>query len=134
MLEWRIYYSDGKTFDSAMGPPHEVPGYGVQCVVQFDRQPMPYNVGRVILTGFPVYYFNLEAGEWRGSDWPGFYDILFGRPFKTAGYCLGRTEVTYRRILNQAENDPDFPVKGGIDPVREAGCGAMGYGTEIAGR
>ena len=105
MLRWRIYYSDGSTFDSSQGTPDEAPAFGVAVILQFsdnDRR-------REALCGAD-YYLCTSSGVWVGADFAGLLDRLIHRlPF--SGFLVGRWDPRdqYFAILRTAEKDSDFP-------------------------
>ena len=106
MVSWKIYYSDGSTFDSTQGEPDEAPAFGALVIVQF------YNDGRSknLLTGGDYYVF-LESGSWVGCDLTGLVDRLAHRlPFK--GFLVGRwVDVdSYHAIVARADKEVNFPV------------------------
>ena len=108
MIDWRVYYSDGSTFDSTQGAPHDATAVDVQAIVMRDPDPgSARGVGRQILSGKDYYYF--EHGQWFSCDIFGLYDflirnglVLFGRNVSDEKF-----EATYAKALT----DPDFPPK-----------------------
>lgn len=109
-LGWRIFYSDGSTFDSEQGKSEDAPAFGVICIVHLDKRTGHSNVGRLILHMKDFYF--MAKGEWRGVDLPGLLDALRNHlPFKN--YCEGRTvsNIDFDRIMNKAKTDSDFPRK-----------------------
>lgn len=101
MLAWRIYYAGGQTFDSSQGPPESAPGPGVLAIVQTDDA-----AGRVLVTGD---YYLRHRGEWIGVDLPGMLDHLMARGILKCGRL--ETNAEFRRMLNLAMIDLDFPPK-----------------------
>ncbi len=105
MIQWRIYYSDGSTFDSSQGIPDDAPAFGVAVIVQLADN------GRLrdsVHSG--DYYVYTESGFWVGADLSGLLDRLANRiPF--SGFLVGRWDPQdeYFAILRKAEKDPDFP-------------------------
>ena len=98
---WRIYYSDGTTYDSGLGSPFDAPGLGVQVVMMSSTEHGRYSQAR-----YDYYVWNM--GEWVGCDIFGLWDylqqsgprkVLFGR-------TLPNTE--YNRIRREADCDPFF--------------------------
>lgn len=106
MIDWRIYYDNGHTFDPEDGGPMQAPGFGVICIAQRDPE-----VGRVILHGWDFYY-QADNGQWWGSDIYGVLDRLLHR-LPVSALCAGRTIATddFRAIMARADKDPDFPPK-----------------------
>lgn len=105
MLNWRIYYDDGSTFDSSDGAPEDAPAFGVQCIVERDP-----DVGRIILADDDWYYFDVKWGRWLKSDLYGMLDKLLAR-IDIVGVMSGRNAQPYREIMALAKDDADFPVK-----------------------
>ncbi len=104
MLQWRIYYDDGSTFDNLQGTEDKAPPFGVQCVVQLDAE----GASRDRLQG-PDYYIMTETGRWIGCDLTGILDRLINRiPF--SGLLVGRwIELTaYHEVTHKAARDRDF--------------------------
>ncbi len=103
-MNWRIYYSDGLTFDSTQGEPEAALGMGVVCIVQADR-----TVGRSMLTGWDFYYYHTD-GRWWGCDQWGLMDRLVNR-LPVRAVSLGRTvpEPEYADVIERASTDADFP-------------------------
>ncbi len=105
MIQWRIYYSDGSTFDSTQGTSDDAPAFGVQVILQLTDN------GRIrdSVTGGDFYLCS-ENGRWSGSDLVGLIDRLANRvPF--SGFLIGRWDPweDYQVILRQSEADTDFP-------------------------
>jgi hypothetical protein len=105
MIDWRVYYSDGSTFDSSQGTPDDAPAFGVQEILQLADD------GRIrdVVTGADFYLY-CEDGKWTGSDLVGLIERLANRiPF--SGTLIGRWEPVdvYQAILRTAEEDTDFP-------------------------
>jgi len=109
MLQWRIYYDDGLTFDNTHGTPEQAPSFGVVFIPQPDDQ-----VGRMIMQGWDWYYFN-ENGQWWGCDIYGLLDRLLHN-LPTRALKQGRTmdNVAYQELMRRVRSDPDFPTKSGI--------------------
>lgn len=105
--EWRIYYSDGSTFDSLDGAPESAPPFSVQAIVQKDRV-----FGRRILR--MVDYFAFSPKEQR---WLDLFDAsaVIVRSLRDPGLIIKSGEYInerqYEEILKKATNDPDFPGK-----------------------
>jgi len=105
MVRWRIYYSDGTTFDSTQGSPDEAPAFGVQVILQLSdggrRRESVSNAD---------YYVYTPSGFWVGADLTGILDRLANRlPF--SGFLIGRWDPRdeFLGILRTSEKDPDFP-------------------------
>ena len=105
MIEWRIYYSDGSTFDSSQGTPDDAPAFGVHVILQLADN------GRLRdpVVGADYYLFS-ESGKWVGADLVALIEKLANRvPF--SGFLVGRWEPTdeYLAVLRKSEKDADFP-------------------------
>lgn len=69
MLDWRIYYGDGSTYDSEDGPAESAPGYNLQCIVWADEK-----MGKMLLRGGDFYLY--RHGSWLSVDTFGLLDQL----------------------------------------------------------
>jgi len=112
VLDWRIYYEKGDTFDSSMGSPADAPGWGVQAVV-FNH----HEVGRKILTGYDYYVYRRETG-WVGvMGEVGIIEYVINVPFGASNGVeavkSGRmlSADPYHEIAQAAHDDPDFRPK-----------------------
>lgn len=105
-LDWRIYYTDLSTFDSAQGAPEDAPSRGVAAIVIADEE-----IGRTIIHKWDFYYWNLADREWCGCDQWGLIDHLLDN--RVSAFKMGRTMEAraWKELLSRATNDPDFPVK-----------------------
>lgn len=103
-LTWRIYYSDGSTFDSLQGEPVSAPPFGIACIVQSEP-----SLGRVIVSTFDFYYWVDEQQQWWGSDWSGVLDRMLHR-LPVYALLQGRSvdHETFRLIMRRADQDPNF--------------------------
>ena len=123
MMDWRIFYSDGSTFSSEDGTPHEAPIDGVVCIVYPDEM-----VGRVIMHGWDWYYWvdevdpwvspdgmeNEEITQWWGSDKSGVDDRKRnGLSIKFVKQGRNATNTRFTFIMGMADQDPDVPPKSG---------------------
>lgn len=111
-MDWRIFYSDGSTFDSAQGTHLEAPATGVQVIVVRDSDAPESNVGHFILQRRDYYWY--EDGEWYCGDIFGMFDFLMRSGVVKFGQSIPNRE--YREILGRAGRDPDFPRKSGYRP------------------
>jgi len=107
-IDWRIYYEDGSTFNSAMGGPDEVPPDGVLAIVQISGE---HRNKRDILKGWDCYFWHAERKLWIGAD---HYTIIWRlkkrRP--VVGLCdgIGVPTEDYQHLLAQViVRDIDFP-------------------------
>ena len=101
-IQWRIYYADGSTFDSANGRAADAPPDGIEVIVQTDPR-----VGRSVIDGKDWYVFDGE--RWVGMDGDGMK--AFFRQLGTLKQGLTLSRPRYDAILHRALNDPDFPKK-----------------------
>lgn len=65
-LAWRIWYSDGSTFDNLQGLPTQAPGRGIVCVTTAD--PEYYGPGRYVHKGMDFYVWSDKWNRWNGVD------------------------------------------------------------------
>lgn len=100
MVDWRIYYGDGSTFDSSQGSPLHAPALNVQCIVQPDP-----DVGRHVVSKFAYYWWD---GEWYGGDLFGLHDYLMRPGPKTVKFGRTVSNAEYRAVVRRAAADPDF--------------------------
>lgn len=107
MLEWRIYYDDGSTFDSSMGMPEEAPSFGILCIV-FPEE----DHGRLVMQGWDWYYYHPVEKNWWGADIHGLLDaLLHNNPFRALKQGRNTSRQNWNAVLDRATHDPDFPVK-----------------------
>lgn len=104
-MQWRIFYGDGSTFDSAQGAPSDAPSVNVQAIAQVADP----GIGRRTVSRFDFYWF--DRGEWHGSDLFGLFDYLMrvSPSIVKFGRVLPRLE--FEAILNRAVTDPDLQPK-----------------------
>jgi len=104
MIDWRIYYDDGATFDSSQGAPHKAPSEGFVCAVGYDE-----SGSRYIMHGWDFYCWDKEAAQWWGCDRMGLHDRL--RRNVMYAYKEGRTvtKARFNEIMRLAHEDMDFP-------------------------
>ena len=108
MIEWRIYYSDGSSFDSTQGSPDMAPSRGFVCAVGYDERG-----DRYIQNGWDHYWFDVKSCQWWGCDRDGLIDQLCEN--RVWAYKQGRTVTRseFSDIMQTAHKDPDFPLKRG---------------------
>jgi hypothetical protein len=139
-IDWRIYYDDGSTCNSAQGGPDDAPADGVVAIVQLSGR------SREILKGWDCYFYHLQRKRWVGADAHTLHQRLKKR-LPMAGVCDGIGMVTedYQDLIAQGVvRDPDFP---GAELQRDdaveylaraATCdphdGHLAHATEIATR
>lgn len=111
MIDWRIYYGDGSTFDSSMGGPWDAPGHGVVAIVKLEPD-LPEQ-GRSVLHRWDWYYYR-DGDGWWGSDIHGMLDqFTHDRDNKLSSLKAGWmvTNERYRELVDKARYDRDFPNK-----------------------
>lgn len=136
--DWRIYYSDGSTFDSNNGSIADAPKMGFICAVGYDE-----NNSRYIQWEWGFYRYDAPSLQWWGHDLFGLIDwaemngivtsvssgnpTLFTCPDGSVfdlyglvnylsefhGIFQGRTltKTEFNSIMQQAHTDPDFPQR-----------------------
>jgi len=107
VVEWRIYYDDGSSFDSTMGDPADAPSVGFICALGYDDAGKRY-----IMHGWDHYCWDIETRQWWGMDLMGVFDRL--RRNLVYAYKEGRTvsRKQWQELMMQANSDPDFPIGG----------------------
>jgi hypothetical protein len=104
MLQWRIYYTNGSTFDSSMGTWKDAPGYGIAGILQLAE-----DSGRAMVLGVDFYWFDEVADYWSGGDYAGFLDYVTNvLGLVKQARTVARHEE-WRKIKEQMILDPDFP-------------------------
>lgn len=116
MIEWRIYYADGSTYDSSMGNPEDSPRNGVAAIIQH------YECGHhpsQIIKPEPAVYVGAQLSAnfyiWRpdANEWIGTIDI-FGvvKQAESYGILLRQGEMmphlAWEEVWKKAAADPDF--------------------------
>jgi len=105
--EWRIYYSDGSTFDSTMGSPQEAPSLHVQVVIQKDKY-----YGRRICRMVDYYVWSPTINKWIDIfDSASLVQRALIEPYIVVKAGEYIEEEKYNAILIRANDDPDFPGK-----------------------
>jgi len=104
-LTWRIYYSDGSTFDNSDGEPSEAPQWGFVCAIGYEQ-----DGGRYIMQGWDFYRWDSVSAQWWGLDWAGVLDLLV-HGIHVEGFKIGRTvpKLQWQSLMSRANRDPDFP-------------------------
>lgn len=102
--KWRIYYSDGSTFDSTQGEPHEAPALGFIVALGYDEAG-----NRYMMQGWDHYCYDIDSDQWWGMDMVGLFDRLVHN--KVYAYKMGRTitKTEFQKILVESHSDKDFP-------------------------
>lgn len=62
--EWRVYYTDGSTFDDSDGTPYQAPDREVQFIVQKIEENAQY----MILSGADYYIYEPSFGWWYTNE------------------------------------------------------------------
>jgi len=108
-IAWRIYYSDGTTFDSTQGEPVDSPVFGVQCIVMVDPEPSTssYHTGRLNVHAGDWYWWDGE--RWWTGDLFGLLDAAIHGRCKAARQGQMLPVAQYNAIYKRAEADEDFP-------------------------
>lgn len=102
-LSYRIYYTDGSTWDSTQGEPEDAPRYGVQVIVQ--KHPDPQE--RPFLTWQGDYYI------WKKNQWFPVDRFAFDMYYFVQNGEVGLAgEYTdndnWKALMDRAMKDPDF--------------------------
>lgn len=113
MLAWRIYYTNGTTYDSDQGDAGDAPAGTVLAIVQTDEE-----LGRMVLHGWDYYYWHRD--EFYGCDIGGIFTHFVLHTGWTR-FFSGETVPTpiFRATLERATNDPDFAIKSATQKRRE---------------
>lgn len=106
MLTYRIYYTDGSTWDSSQGEPWDAPRHGVQviCMRHPDKQERPYLVWQ------SDYYIWMQD-QWFPADRFAFDMYYFVRSFPHRKAALAGEYTdndNFVTIRDRAMSDPDF--------------------------
>ena len=103
MLNWRIYYGDGTTYDETDGPAEEAPAWGTVAVVTRNSND-PREIVSVQGTGFDYFVYD-KNNDWWGADFIGLIDRLADRSAKVV--CFGRTiePHKYEQIIAKSVKD-----------------------------
>lgn len=112
-MQWRVYYTDGSTFDSTQGRPEDAPGYGIAGIVQQGE-----DSGRAFVLGVDFYWYDVGAACWSGGDLAGLLDHITNvvGAVKQAR-TLARHE-DWRSVKERMLSDEDFPALS--KPFRQA--------------
>jgi hypothetical protein len=109
---WKVYYDDGSVLSNKDYKPEELPGVGVQVIVQADdRHGWEFVEGK----SFFVWDDRGKGYKWWGADREGFFDYLFNKPGKKVA-LLGRfiEDDAFDEIQRTAMKDKDFEPKTGF--------------------
>lgn len=104
MLDWKIHYADGTTFSDKDGTWEDAPQDNLVAVPVRDGLH-----GRVVLHGLDYFYRVLGGGPTEIAHCHGITAQLHLRcPWLKFG--TQTNNENFRKILNRATNDPDFPL------------------------
>lgn len=106
LIEWRIYYGDGRTCDSSQGLIEWVPGLNVQAIVQHDQAG-----NRHVLSRFDYYWYDQDERQWFGGDLFGLFDFLARKSMVKFGRWIPHER--FAEICDLAATDPDFASSAG---------------------
>ena len=121
VLFWRIYYSHGARYDSAMGLPESSPPLDVQGVLWHDPRPPLGKKYVQRLVGADWYVYRPDLAQWFKCDTYGMQDQVIHFPgcVVRPGRAIGARE--YDTLLKRLVDDPDFQEAGySVDEQREA--------------
>lgn len=106
-MKWRIYYTDGTTFDSTMGEPEDAPCWGVAAISQVDP-----DSGRAGVAGVDNYWWESDIQCWSGGDDTGVRDQFHHFPRTRTAWKSARTlarHMDWRKLQEKVITDPDLP-------------------------
>lgn len=101
MLNFRIYYDGGMTFD---GDPFDAPAFGVLVIVQ--KNP---NHGRDLV--MTKDYFVWTGTKWMAVDFIGMLDYLAQAGHKKVLFGRMVDDEYFNEIVRLANEDKDFPIR-----------------------
>ena len=119
ILIWRIYYSDGSTFDNTQGYPLDSPVFGVQCIVMADPEPKTssHHTGRLNIRSGDWYWW--DGDRWWAGDVYGLHDAVIHGRCKVARQGQMLSATAFNEIYKRAEFDEDFPRRSANRPRDE---------------
>jgi hypothetical protein len=109
-MTWIVYYADGSSRTSEDSQPHEIPRWGVICVV------VPsVDHGRILWCGKDYFWWHDRT--WINGDFTGLIDYLANAPGAEKVVLMGRgvNPKRYHAICKLALEDPRLPVKTSTD-------------------
>lgn len=112
-MKYKVYYDSGITLSSDDYAPEELPGVGVQVIIQEDdRHGYEFLEGK----SFFLWDDRGKGEKWWKADREGFFDYMFNHRGKKVA-LLGRfiEDDNFDAIARKAKNDPDLPTKTGYD-------------------
>lgn len=106
-MAWKIFYSDGTTFDSSQGEPHEAPIKHFICALGYD----PVDGKRYQMHGWDFYRWDRDNKQWWGFDRQG-RDTRLEDGDEIYAYKVGFTvtKAKFLSIMDTSHRDPDFPM------------------------
>jgi hypothetical protein len=107
MVDWKIYYHDGSTFDSDDGSPDDAPAYGVLSVLH--RVPFEDRERNEFIIYGDFYYY-ITGDRWYGGDDYGLREHLRDHT-PLEGVCQGRLIdfEAFNNVMKIVKRDSDFP-------------------------
>jgi len=117
MINWRIYYGDGTTFDNTQGRPEDAPKLNVQCIAVNERGTKTFkavlDVGHVVLHDWDYYIYQEDTGWFGVREVVDLVDHVLHSSHKIKAVGKARSIPTgeFKAIYKQAWRDPDFPKK-----------------------
>lgn len=105
MSKWRIYYSDGTTFDYREDS-QKMPAYGVVCILQ-----QRGHDGRFFITSGTPYYMYVKD-EWLPAWLNDVEDYLANRLDKIDKFVVGRIvpKADFVTIFERAKKDREHEI------------------------
>lgn len=103
MLDWAIYYDDGRVYTDEDGRPAYAPKRGVQAIARRSER-----VGVAYLEGHDYYW--RDDGSWFGGDRFGLFDYLARPGEKVVLFGRSMTDAEYESFMQRVKSD-DFPQK-----------------------
>jgi hypothetical protein len=109
-MDWIVYYGDGSSISSAEAKPHEIPRWGVICIVV----PSPDH-GRILWCGKDFFWWS--DGTWLNGDYVGLLDYLTNVPGAEKIVLMGRclSAQRWHAVCKLALEDPRLPKKTSTD-------------------
>lgn len=106
MLQWRIYYADGSTFDDLDGSPSDAPGLGIIVVV------LKHEDSRIrAYIQHEADYYIWAEGRWWACDLFRLWQYWFVQKYDHPKVALAGETIRndlYAKIIRKAKSDKDF--------------------------
>lgn len=121
MIQWRVYYEDGTTFDDTMGGPGDVSPIGVLSIQQRNdctHHRTEWLKNEVLmgsdrkfvemLEGADWYWWREDTQRWMRGDLLGWLDQAMhaGARWLKQGRCA--SHEVWERTIMKVQSDPDF--------------------------